>query len=213
MYVRKVKNYLCGLRYYGFVCPPLILASASPQRRELLEGLGLPFTVRVSRVSEADVVEHDPVIRAQLLAKLKAEDVGPMHPGAYIIGCDTLVVAADGTLLEKPADAAEARSMIALQSGSVSTVHSGLCVLSPDGSVHAGVSSSSVHFKKMDDAELNWWVTSGCWRGRSGAFQIDGLGQLIIEKISGDWTGVVGLPVFLLGELLRKAGWPLGIGD
>lgn len=193
------------------VRPSLVLASASPQRKELLEGLGLPFTVQISRVAETDVRERDPIVRAQMLAKIKAEDVASMHPHAFIIGCDTLVVAHDGTLLEKPADAAEARAMIALQSGKVSTVHSGLCILSPDGTVHEGVSSSSVHFKKLDDAELDWWVSTGCWRDRSGAFQIDGLGQLIIEKIAGDWTGVVGLPVFLLGEMLKEAGY--GVED
>lgn len=191
----------------------LVLASASPQRRELLEGLGLPFTVQVSRVSESDVLERDPVVRAQILARLKAQDVALLYPDAVVIGCDTLVVAHDGTLLEKPADAAEARAMIALQSGHVSTVHSGLCVLNPEGAAFEGVSSSAVRFKKMADADLDWWVSTGCWRDRSGAFQIDGSGQLLIERIEGDWTGVVGLPVFLLGELLKEAGWPLGIRD
>lgn len=185
----------------------IILASASPQRAQLLKGLGISFRIHVSCVSEVDVIEQDPVVRARLLAKLKAEDVADLFPNAWVIGCDTLVVAHDGSLLEKPKDAREAAAMIARQSGSVSTVHSGLCVLTPDRSVHDGVSSSSVHFKKMSDAEIGWWIASDCWRGRSGAFQIDGPGQLIIERIAGDYSGVVGLPVFLLGQLLREAGW------
>lgn len=187
----------------------LILASGSPQRRQLLEGLGIPFNVQVSRVSETDVIEQDPVVRARLLAKLKAEDVAEFFPEAWVIGCDTLVVAHDGALLEKPKDAREARAMIARQSGSVSTVHSGLCVLTPapERKIIEGVSSSAVHFKKLSPGEIAWWIQTGCWNDRSGAFQIDGLGQLLIERISGDWAGVVGLPVFLLGELLKKAGW------
>jgi len=187
----------------------LILASASPQRRELLEGLGIPFRTHVSRVAEADVLEHDPVVRASLLARLKAEDVAVSHPEGWIIGCDTLVVAWNGTLLEKPAHAKEARAMIALQSGHVSSVHSALCVLTPEKKIFEGVSSSSVHFKHLTEREIAWWVAGGCWKERSGAFQIDGPGQLLIEHIAGDWSGIVGLPVFLLGKLLQDAEWDL----
>ena len=202
-----MRGVVACLRYHGSMKRALVLASASPQRKQLLEGLGIPFRVQVSRVSESDVLERDPRERARLLARLKAEDVAPVNPGAFIIGCDTLVVAADSVLLEKPQNAEEARAMIARQSGGVSTVHSGLCVLDPQGNVFDGVSSSDVHFKHMSDAEIDGWITTGCWRDRSGAFQIDGPGQLMIERIIGDWTGVVGLPVFLLGELMKKAGW------
>jgi septum formation protein len=187
----------------------LVLASASPQRRELLTSLGLPFRVRVSRVAETAVSERDPVVRARMLAHLKAEDVGASFPGAWIIGCDTLVVASNGTLLEKPRSAEEARAMISLQSGTVSTVHSGLCVLTPERRAFEDVSSSAVHFKKLSVKEVDWWVRGGFWKERSGGFQIDGPGQLIIAHISGDWSSVVGLPLFLLGKLMQEAGWDL----
>ncbi|MDD4628917.1 MAG: Maf family protein [Candidatus Peribacteraceae bacterium] len=185
----------------------LILASGSPQRQELLRGLGIPFQVHVSRVEEDEVIEHDPVKRSAMLAKLKAEDVEAMHPGAWVLGCDTLVVAADGTLLEKAQNQADAKEMITKQSGNVSTVHSALCILSPDRKVYEGISSSSVHFKKLSSSEIDWWIGTGLWQGRSGSFQIDGPGQLMIESIHGDWSGIVGLPVFLLGDVLKKAGW------
>ncbi len=188
--------------------PPLVLASASPQRKELLAGLGLPFEVVVSAVDEAACLEQDPVARSVILARLKAEDVSHERPDAWIIGCDTLVVAEDGTLLEKPADAEEARRMIRLQSGKTSWVHSGMSLRSPDGDEWHAVSSSSVRFRAMSDADTEWWVRGGLWQGRSGAFQIDGLGQLMIERIEGDWTSIVGLPVFLLGGLLRTARAP-----
>jgi len=187
----------------------LILASGSPQRQELLKGLGIPFHVHVSRVEEGEVIERDPVKRSAMLARFKAEDVEAMHPGAWVLGCDTLVVAADGDLLEKARDQAEAKRMIAKQSGNVSTVHSALCILSPDRKVFADVSSSSVHFKKLSPSEIDWWIGTGLWQGRSGSFQIDGSGQFMIERIHGDWSSIVGLPVFLLGELLKKAGWDL----
>ena len=186
----------------------VILASASPQRRQLLEGLGLSFSVIPSSVQEFDCIEHDPIVRARVLACAKVRDVAKKHPDAWIIGCDTLVVAPDGTLLEKPSGSEDAKRMIKLQSGGMSTVHSGLCLRTPSNEEYHDVSSSSVTFKKIGDAEMRGWISSRLWQGRSGAFQIDGLGQLLIERVEGDWTGVVGLPVFLFGELMRKAHAP-----
>lgn len=184
----------------------VILASASPQRRELLAGLGVDFTVVHSSVDEEAHPERDPAKRAELLAVLKARDIAGRNPGAWVIGSDTLVVAPDATLLEKPADADEARVMIAKQSGGASVIHSGLCVVAPDGREYAGLSTSTVTFRSLSDADIENWIAKGFWKGRSGAFQIDGAGQLLIERLEGDWTSVVGLPVYLLGELCRKAG-------
>ncbi|MEQ1848973.1 MAG: Maf family protein [Candidatus Peribacteraceae bacterium] len=183
----------------------IILASASPQRKTLLEGLGIPFQVIVPSVDESLHPERDPVRRAETLARLKAESVHELHPHAIVIGCDTLVVASDGTLLEKPADETEARVMLQKHSGNVSFVHSALAVIGEDGVTHEGISTSSVLFKKLTKEEMDWWTESGLWRDRSGGFQIDGPGQLMIEGIEGDWTGVVGLPVFLLGQLMKRA--------
>ena len=183
-----------------------ILASASPQRKTLLEGLGISFDIVPSTIDETDCSEKEPAKRAMALACMKAEDIAAIHSDAYVIGCDTLVVAADGTLLEKPVDAAEARSMIELQRGSASIVHSGLCVVAPNGKRSDGLSSSSVIFKELSDDEVAWWIGTEQWKGRSGSFQIDGLGQLLIERIEGDWTSIVGLPVFLLEQLFVELG-------
>lgn len=193
-------------RYDHCMRSHLVLASASPQRKTLLEGLGLSFTVVPSGIDESTIAENDPARRALLLAHLKAKDVASQRPDAFIIGCDTLVVTSGGKLLEKPQNASEARMMLALQSGNVSVVHSGLCVVAPDGRSFDGVSSSAVTFKVLSADELDWWIATGLWQGRSGAFQIDGQGQLMIEKVEGDWTGIVGLPVFLLGKLLEEVG-------
>ena len=184
----------------------LILASASPQRKTLLEGLDLTFEVMPSAIEESSCPEKDPLQRAKALAHLKARDVAVRNPGCIVIGCDTLVVSADGTLLEKPMDEKDALGMLRLQSGRTSLVHSGLTVIGADGKEFSGISTSSVTFKKLSHAEEQWWIASGAWKDRSGAFQIEGQGQFMIERIDGDWTGVVGLPVFLLGELLDKAG-------
>ncbi|MDD5055867.1 MAG: Maf family protein [Candidatus Peribacteraceae bacterium] len=186
--------------------PHLILASASPQRKTLLRGLDIQFDVIPSSIEEDDHPEADPAKRAADLARLKAQDIAANHSGSIVIGCDTLVVAPDGTLLEKPRSIDEVRSMLTLQSGGTSLVHSALCVIDAKGKLHEGLSSSSVRFKKLTSRDIDWWIGTKLWQGRSGGFQIDGLGQLMIERIEGDWTGVVGLPVFLLGQLLKEAG-------
>jgi septum formation protein len=190
----------------------IVLASASPQRRVLLDGLGVPFEVHPSGVDEDAFPEREPATRAQLLAEAKARDVEKAHPGRWIVGCDTLVVSPDGALHEKPVHADDARRMIEAQSGGLCIVHSGLTVLAPNGTAASDVSSSTVRFATLTPRDIDWWISTGLWRERSGAFQIDGPGQLMIERVEGDWTGVVGLPVFLLGRLLREAGyeWPRG---
>lgn len=188
----------------------LILASASPQRSQLLHALGVEFEVIPSDVQEDAHPESDPKKRAKDLAKLKAQDVAKKHPGSVVIGCDTLVVASDGTLLEKPTSEDDARRMIRLQSAKTSVVHSAVCVIDPKGNAHEGVSSSDVTFKKLSDNDIDWWISTDLWKDRSGSFQIDGPGQLMIESMKGDFTGVVGLPVFLLGQLLEKAGMVVG---
>ncbi|OGJ57147.1 septum formation protein Maf [Candidatus Peribacteria bacterium RIFCSPHIGHO2_01_FULL_51_9] len=185
---------------------PLILASASPQRKTLLEGLGLDFEVVPSSIDERDCREKNPAKRAVQLASLKAKDVAKKQSGKWIIGCDTLVEAHDGTILEKPIDALEAREMIEKQSGKTSLVHSGLSLIDPKGSEVKDLSTSSVRFKKLSTKEIDDWIGHGLWQGRSGSFQIDGLGQFLIEHIEGDWTSIVGFPVFLFGQLADKAG-------
>lgn len=187
---------------------PLILASASPQRQRLLEGLGVEFVVIPSKVDEEACEIRNHVERALTLSRLKAEEVAERHRGRWVIGCDTLVEGHEGSVLEKSANEEEAAEMLRLQSGSTSIVHSGLTVLTPTGEMHQGVSSSAVTFRPLSEADIAWWVAAGLWSDRSGSFQIDGPGQLMIERIDGDWSSVVGLPVFLLGQLMREAGSP-----
>ena len=183
-----------------------VLASASPQRKTLLEGLGVQFEVIPSSVDEAAFSETDPVARAKALASMKAKNVAAnAGKGKWVIGCDTLVVAADGTILEKPVDEADARRMMQLQSGRTSWVHSGLSLISSEGKEWLDVSSSSVTFRELSKTDIDWWMEKGLWKGRSGSFQIDGLGQLMIANIEGDWTSIVGFPVYLFGEMMKKA--------
>lgn len=184
---------------------PFILASSSPQRKRLLEGLNMEFVVIPSRVNEEACTETDPAKRAVLLAREKASEVAGLHRGRWVIGCDTLVVAPNGTLLEKPTSEQDARRMLQLQSGGTSVVHSGLALMSPAGVLESGLSTSHVTFRTLSAADIDWWMQTGLWKDRSGSFQIDGPGQMMIQEIRGDWTSIVGLPIYLLGEFLRKA--------
>ncbi len=182
-----------------------ILASTSPQRSALLSGLGLDFTIVPSTVDEDIHPEKNPVQRCRTLARLKAENVAYLHAGSFVLGADTLVVSKNGTLLEKPVDADAARQMLREQSHGISTVHSAICLIDTNGQLHEGVDSSSVHFRALTEEDIEWWIGTGLWRGRSGAFQIDGPGQMMIERIEGDWSGIVGLPVYLFGQLAKQA--------
>ena len=187
----------------------LVLASASPQRKQLLEGLGLSFEVHPSGFDESSCEEASPIERCKHLAAHKAQEVNECFPDSFVIGCDTLVVASNGDLLEKASTPQLAREAISLLSGSTCHVHSGLSVFDPGQNHFDGVSSSAVTFKTLTDEEIDWWISTNLWQDRSGSFQIDGPGQLMIEHIEGDWSSIVGLPVFLLGELLGKAGYSL----
>lgn len=187
----------------------LVLASASPQRKRLLEGLGLQFEVHPSHYDESTCTEQDPVKKATFLAWQKALSVNESFPDSFVIGCDTLVLSAGGTLLEKAPDADTARKAIQELSGHTCHVHSAVSVVDLDQKHHEGVSSSAVTFKELSEEEIDWWIGTELWKDRSGSFQIDGPGQLMISNIEGDWSSVVGLPVYLLGDLLKNAGYDI----
>lgn len=190
-----------------FAMSSLVLASASPQRKRLLEGIGLDFLVHPSDFDEVAEPETNPAKRSIVLSQKKAEAVRSQFPDSFIIGCDTLVVSAEGETLEKAPNADAARVMVQKLSGKPCIVHSGLSVINPSGATFSDISSSTVTFKTLTEQELDWWIASDIWKDRSGSFQIDGHGQLLISNIEGDWSSIVGLPVFLLGQLLSKAGF------
>jgi septum formation protein len=171
-----------------------ILASRSPQRKTILEDLGIEFTVIPSPFDESSISEKDPEKRALILAEKKAADVAKDHPDQWVIGVDTLVVSEDGQLLEKPVDEEDARRMLQLHSGHTSTVHSAISV-QKGSEVHTDLSTARVTFKNLSDQDIDWWIETGLWEDRSGAFQIDGEGGKLIEKLEGEFETVVGFPV------------------
>jgi septum formation protein len=181
----------------------LVLASGSPQRRAILEQLGIPFTVRVSAVEEIEEgrPEDAAAENARRKARAVAATLGPLDGGApaLVLGVDTIVVL-DGTIYGKPADAAGARAMLQALSGRRHAVISGICLLGPHGPREAVV-GTEVQFRRLDDQLLDWYVATGEGRDRSGAYAIQERGAALVTEIAGDYLNVVGLPATKLFEL------------
>jgi septum formation protein len=171
--------------------PPLLLASRSPQRRAILEQLGVPFHVVAPDYRETgdDPVEH---------AAGKARSVeGGERP---VLGVDTVVVR-DGRVLGKPGNATEAEAMLEALSGTTHEVVSGLCLRTPAWEeLHRAV--THVEFRPLTARDLAAYLASGEWKGRAGGYAIQGLGAALVERIDGDYLNVVGLPGALLVRLL-----------
>lgn len=184
----------------------VILASGSPQRREILERLGIPFEVRVSGAEE--LVHGDPAEIVVANALLKAESVAAGGPAAsadgvreLVIGCDTDVVLEDH-IIGKPEDEVRAREYMAQLSGREHRVLSGLAIIGPDqGQVRTGVAESRVRFRELDTPTIDRYLASGEWRGRAGGYAIQGRGSALVAGVHGDIANVIGLPVGLLLDL------------
>lgn len=177
--------------------PHVILASGSPQRREILGKLGVEFEVVVPGAGELD--GGDPEFLVIENARRKARAV-ERPAGALVIACDTDVVL-DGEVLGKPADAAEARAYLDRMSGRGHTVMSGLVVLDEIGEERSGLERSEVVFRDLGETEKQRYVDFGEWEGRSGGYAIQTLGSTLVERLEGSVSNVVGLPVGLLAAL------------
>jgi septum formation protein len=175
--------------------PRLVLASGSPQRRAILGDLGLDFDVRASDVAEED--EGAPRVVASENALRKALAVAADAQDDVVIGCDTLV-ATDGTeIWGKPSDADEARATLRHLSGRTHEVVSGLAIVQR-GDVRAATEITHVTFRALDDATIEWYISTGEWNGRAGGYAIQGRGAVLVNRIEGDYLNVVGLPVAAL---------------
>jgi septum formation protein len=174
----------------------VVLASSSPQRKEILTKLGVEFETIVPGVDELS--GGDPEAEVVENARMKARAV-EAAPGALVIGCDT-DVALDGRALGKPQGEVEAREYLDRMSGRAHQVLSGLVVLD-DGEERSGLEATSVVFRELSEAEKERYVRFGEWQGRSGGYAIQTLGSTLVERVEGSVSNVVGLPVGLLIEL------------
>ena len=181
--------------------PPLLLASRSPQRRAILEQLGIPFDAIVPQYEE-EPTGADPVAEVERRAQGKARSIAGIAAKRPVLGVDTEVVLA-GRVYGKPADAAEAEAMLEELSGKTHEVVSGLCLLTPawEELQHA---VTRVAFRTLTPRELGLYVVGEEWRERAGGYAIQGLGAALVESIEGDYLNVVGLPAALLVDLLAE---------
>ena len=180
--------------------PRLVLASTSPQRRAILEQLRIPFDAVAPRYLEHDPPEADPVDLVRAHAVGKARSVH--RDGTATLGVDT-TVHLDGRVYGKPAEEAEAGAMLRELAGRTHAVLSGVCLITPDVEIveHA---ETHVTFRELRDDVVAAYVASGEWRGRAGAYAIQGLGGRLVERIEGDYLNVVGLPGALLVRTLER---------
>ncbi|BAS28621.1 Maf family protein [Limnochorda pilosa] len=190
--------------------PRLVLASASPRRKVLLEKLGIPFEVAPANVAEDDVSPGDPPeVRVERLALVKAQAVHRARPEAVVIGADTLVEV-DGRVLGKPRDEAEAATMLRLLSGREHSVHTGLALVGPGGRSQAAHESTRVRFRPLDDREIVAYVATGSPMDKAGAYGIQDQAATFVSRVEGCFFSVMGLPLARLVEELRRFGvtWP-----
>jgi septum formation protein len=178
----------------------LLLASTSPQRRAILEQLALPFDVVAPRYDEQDDAELAAADLVRSHAAGKARSVAGEAAGRPLLGVDTAVVV-DGRVLGKPAGETEAVEMLGLLGGRTHLVVSGLCLLTPGWEV-VDHEETSVTFRVLTPRDVAAYVASGEWRGRAGAYAIQGRGAALVERVEGDYLNVVGLPAALLVRLL-----------
>jgi septum formation protein len=185
--------------------PRLILASASPRRRELLARLGLaPDAVSAANIDETAKRGEVPRAYARRMAREKALAIS--DDAAHVLAGDT-VVAVGRRILPKAEDEATARACLALLSGRRHHVMSAIALKAPDGSIRERLSDTVVRFKALSGAEIDAYVAGGEWDGKAGGYAIQGSAEGLIAAISGSHSGVVGLPLFETRALLRAAGF------
>ncbi|MHC1785531.1 MAG: nucleoside triphosphate pyrophosphatase [Christensenellales bacterium] len=182
----------------------IVLASSSPRRLELLRGIGLQFTVCAVPVDEDRAGPPERVVVE--LARLKAQATAALHPGALIIGADTLVSVA-GQTLGKPQDAGDALRMLRLLQGTWHSVHSGLCVLdAAQDRAYLHHEETLVQFEPLEDDEMRAYIATGEPLDKAGAYAMQGIAGMFVSRIKGSHSNVIGLPLAALRHLLRQAG-------
>lgn len=183
---------------------PLILASSSPQRKKILEQMGLRFSILPAHIDEHHAGFKRPHAIAKSIARRKAEAVSVRHPEDWVIGCDTIVVLSDGSISVKPKDREDAKKTLKMYRNSYCDVYSGLALVHDQSkTVFADFERTRIYFKDFSDESLEEYLDTNEWVGRSGSMTIEGKGHWT-KKMEGEYWNVVGLPVDLLKKALKK---------
>jgi len=185
---------------------PLVLASNSPRRRDLLSQIGItPDHIDPADLDETPLKNEEPRCYAERIAAEKAAAVAERHSGSFILAADTVVSTAR-RILPKAEDEQTARNCLKILSGRKHRVTSGIALITPDGKARQKVVTSDVTFKVMDPSEIDAYIASNEWHGKAGGYAIQGLAATYIRALSGSYSNVVGLPLF------EVAGWLKGHG-
>lgn len=199
---KKSPEKIHGKERFPMKYEPLLLASASPRRAELLEKAGIPFVCVPSRADELPSGSCSPDRLVVGNARRKAEEVSSRFPGRVVLGADTMVVL-EGQALGKPQDRTDAKRMLRALSGRVHQVMTGVCIT--DGSkTETALSVTSVTFRVLEDALIERYVASGECDDKAGAYGIQEKGCILVERLEGDYFGVVGLPICTVNKLLEQ---------
>ena len=187
---------------------PIILASISPRRRELLNSLDWDFIVVPSEIIEKTIQGEKPEEMVLRLAKEKAKDVYKRNLNNWVIGADT-VVTIDENIFGKPKDIVEAKKMLNTLQGRTHVVITAVALYSPDGRKLVAAEKTLVTFRKMTLNEIDAYIDQSEYADKAGAYAIQNKGVLLVEKINGCYFKVVGLPLQLLSTMFAKLGWSL----
>jgi septum formation protein len=181
-----------------------ILASASPRRRELLRSVGLKFKTIPAHVDEDYIEGESPQQHVRRLAQEKAQLIARKYPRAWVLGADTIVVI-DGLILGKPKNKTQAREMLKKLSGREHKVFTGFTITQVASKLsHSAVVQSTVKFKKISAAELDWYIACDEPYDKAGGYAVQGKGAYFIKSIRGSYTNVIGLPLCEVLETLKK---------
>jgi len=187
---------------------PLVLASASPRRLELLAQIGFaPDLIDPAEIDETPRPGETARLLALRLARAKAAAVAQRSPNAFVLAADT-VVAVGRRLLGKPDEAADAARMLALLSGRAHRVLTAVAVAAPGGKTAARLSETRVRFKRLTRTEIEAYLASGEWVGKAGGYGVQGRAGAFVIALNGSYTGVVGLPLYETRALMVGLGYP-----
>ena len=190
--------------------PTVILASASPRRRELLRLVGIAHEVEPADIGESVLPGESPAPHAERLARAKAHAMAERHPHAVVIAADTIVVV-DGDILGKPRDGEQAAAMLRRLSGREHTVFTAIAV-ARDARTESAVEDVRVTFRQITDEEIEEYIATGEPMDKAGAYGIQGYGATIVERVDGDYFSVMGLGLRRLVELLARLGLHYAFG-
>jgi septum formation protein len=185
--------------------PELILASSSPRRQELLREIGISFQVHAANINEDQIAGETPIAYALRLAREKAQAVAAHYPQSYVLGADTIVVV-DGEVLGKPKDRRDAARMLRLLSGRGHEVTTAVSLVAQGTPVETRASTTKVYFREIAEDEIQRYIAGGEPMDKAGAYAIQGGASRWADRIEGEFSNVVGLPLSLVTDMLITTG-------